>query len=307
MEEGRLTRPGSAGPENEDVTVDPLLAAAVEALGVTEPPAPLSPHHTHAWRTADWKIRTADDPTAAAALLHEARAVRLLSEAKLTSHTGAYARVGTGAWTALAWSPGTTLWEWCAAHRDDPADAAPRLRRIADRAFALLRRWHAAGWRHGDLHPGNVLIGGPDDDVEFIDFELTHHRELLPLPGPYRGGGDQATAPEIARLLLTTAAGVDLELTDAAEVYSLGATLRWAWTGAGPATPRFVGPRVTPTDVLEDIVGGRRRVPLTEARPWADRRLEALIEDTMALDPCTRSRTASHRIAGPGGAGPSGR
>ncbi|WP_331769435.1 phosphotransferase [Embleya sp. NBC_00888] len=169
----------------------------------------------------------------------------------------------SGVWKAGCGPPsrghrGLTLGQWCAAHRQDPADAAPRLRAAADRAFALLRRWHAAGWHHGDLHPGNVLITAAgtgtgahlafEAGVEFIDHDLTHHRDLLPLRGPYRGGGDQAIAPEIARLLFTTVPDVDVELTDAAEIYSLGATLRWAWTDAGPSTPRFVGPHVTPDD-----------------------------------------------------------
>ncbi|MYV97745.1 hypothetical protein GT354_05520, partial [Streptomyces sp. SID3343] len=37
-----------------------------------------------------------------------------------------------------------------------------------------------------------------------------------------------------------------------------------------------------------DIVTGRRRVPLADARPWPDPDLENLIEDTMALDPSAR-------------------
>ncbi|WP_237535658.1 phosphotransferase, partial [Streptomyces sp. SID3343] len=70
-----------------------------------------------------------------------------------------------------------------------PHDVAPRLRDVADGAFALLDRWHRAGWRHGDIHPGNILIT-TTGEIAFIDHDLTHHRDLLPLPGPYRGGGD---------------------------------------------------------------------------------------------------------------------
>ncbi|MYW04789.1 lipopolysaccharide kinase InaA family protein [Streptomyces sp. SID3343] len=271
--------------------MDPLLAAAVAALDVPDEPRPLSPYHARAWRTRNWKIKAAGTPAGVAKALHEVRAVELLRDAGLTTTTGAHGRIGDEVWTAVTWAPGETLWQWCA-HGATPQDVAPRLRDVADRAFALLGRWHRAGWRHGDVHPGNILIT-ETGDVVFIDHDLTHHRDLLPLPGPYRGGGDQATAPEIARRLLDTGPDVDIELTAAAETYSLGASLRWAWTGQAPATPRAVGADgVTPSDVLTDIVTGRRRVPLAEARPWPDPDLERLVEDTMRLDPSARGTGA---------------
>ncbi|MGW9211816.1 hypothetical protein ACWGR4_33205 [Embleya sp. NPDC055664] len=42
--------------------MDSLLAAALAALDVTEPPQPLTAHHTNAWRTTEWKIKTAVQP-----------------------------------------------------------------------------------------------------------------------------------------------------------------------------------------------------------------------------------------------------
>ncbi|GGH51259.1 class III lanthionine synthetase LanKC [Microbacterium album] len=43
---------------------------------------------------------------------------------------------------------------------------------IAGEVDAAIRRVHAAGSTHGDLHPGNVLVT-PDDRVVLIDFELS--------------------------------------------------------------------------------------------------------------------------------------
>ncbi|WP_439678196.1 hypothetical protein [Embleya sp. MST-111070] len=270
--------------------MDPLLAAALDTLDVTEPPQPLSPHHTSAWRTTAWKIKTATEPAAVASLLHEARAVALLNDAGLTPMSTAHGHTDRGAWAAFGWLDGATLWQWCRPAREHTAapDFAERLRAVASAAFTTLERWHTAGWHHGDIHPDNILIGPDEHTVDLIDLDLAHHPTLLPLPTPYRGGGDQATAPEIARRLLTTAPEIHLDLTDAAETYSLGAAIRWAWTGTTPATTRMAGPDATPADVLEDIATARRRPPLAEVRPWADARLETLIDAAMTLDPAAR-------------------
>lgn len=271
--------------------MDPLLEAALTALDVTEAPQPLSPHHTTAWRTTDWKIKTATKPAAVASLAHEARAVALLREAGLTAMPAVHGEGPGGAWAAFGWLPGTTLWQWCRPARETaaPADFAQRLQAVTAGAFAALESRHAAGWRHGDIHPDNILISPDESRIDLIDHDLAHHPSLLPLPGPYRGGGDQATAPEIARRLLDTPADVDLQLSEAAEIYSLGAAIRWAWTGTTPATDRMAGPDATPGDVLEDIATGRRRVPLADVRPWVDPELEALIDTAMALDPAERA------------------
>ncbi|MFI6984034.1 hypothetical protein ACIBSV_36220 [Embleya sp. NPDC050154] len=96
----------------------------------------------------------------------------------------------------------------------------------------------------------------------------------MPLQAPFRGGGDQATAPKIARQLPDTPPDIPLTLTDATETYTLGAAIRWAWTCTTPATTRKTAdPHVTPADVLEDIATGRRRIPTTTPpRGRSDRR-----------------------------------
>lgn len=270
----------------QNVRMDPLLVAALETLGVTERPRPLTSHHTNAWRAGQWRIKTAEGADVAA-LHHEARVLTMLREQGLYPVGGRHGHVGGGLWTAVEWVPGVTLWRWCeSARRNGPVPAHP-LPDLARRAFAALGRLHALGWHHGDIQPMNILVT-PGGGIEFIDHDLAHHPDRLPLPNPYRGGMDLTTAPEIARQLLETGPGQHVRLTDAAEVYSLGASFRAAWTGTAPATDRAIGGRITAADILEDIATGRHRPPLELARPWPDPDLEALIEATMALDPTTR-------------------
>ncbi|MGW9213421.1 hypothetical protein ACWGR4_41540 [Embleya sp. NPDC055664] len=245
--------------------MDPLLAAALADLDVTDEPHPLTTHHTDAWRAGRWKIKTTTEPKAATLLLHEAHAVRLLHARGLHPADGRHARVGDGIWTAVEFLPGVDLWQWCARGRlpDPPPDFAPRLTTIAHRVFTALERLNTAGWRHGDLQPWNILIG-PGDEPVFVDHEYTHHAGLLPPEGPYRGGMDHATTPGVARRLLHSPPDAHIRLT--------------------PATTRDVGPGVTLDDLLEDIATGRHHVPLADARPWPASELEALIAHATAPD-----------------------
>ncbi|MFE5331606.1 hypothetical protein ACFRCG_34995 [Embleya sp. NPDC056575] len=269
--------------------MDPLLAAALDALGIADRPRPLTAHHTNAWRAGQWRIKTAQSPAEAVPLRHEARALTLLRGQGLYPVSGTYGHVGAGLWTAVEWRPGVTLWQWCASARRGGPGRAHHLPVLAHRAFAGLARLHAAGWHHGDIQPMNILVT-PSGEIEFIDHDLAQHPDLLPLSVPYRGGMDLTTAPEIARRLLDTGPGQHIELSDAAEVYSLGASFRAAWTGRPPATDRQVGDGVGAADILADIATGRRRTPLVDARPWADPDLESLIEATMSLDPARRAK-----------------
>ncbi|WP_439678244.1 hypothetical protein [Embleya sp. MST-111070] len=273
--------------------MNPLLAAAIETLDLADTPEPLTEHHTLAWRVGDWKIKAATEPVPAANLLHEIRVVDRLHAQGLHPAAGASGRVGDGVWTALPWCAGTTLWMWCLPTREGRAapDAGPRLRAITHRAFDALHALHAAGWHHGDIQPTNILVGDDETSIAFIDHDLAQHADLAPTV-PYRGGMDQPTAPEIARRILDTPPDTHIELTDAAEQYSLAAAIRWAWTGSPPATTRAIGPGVTVTDLYEDIATGRRRPTWTDTRPWPEPELEALLDTRMSLDPATRAVNA---------------
>ncbi|MGW9210972.1 hypothetical protein ACWGR4_28790 [Embleya sp. NPDC055664] len=273
--------------------MNPLLAAAIEALALTDTPQPLTEHHTLAWRVGDWKIKAATEAVPVANLLHEVRAVDLLHAQGLHPATGARGRVGDGVWTALPWRAGTTLWMWCLPTREGRAtpDTGPRLRAITHHAFDALHALHAAGWHHGDIQPTNILIADDETSVAFIDHDLAQHADLPPTV-PYRGGMHQPTAPEIARLILDTPPETHIELTDAAERYSLAAAIRWAWTGASPAGTRDIGGDVTVTDLYEDIATGHRRPTWADTRPWPDPVLETLLDAYMSLDPTTRAESA---------------
>lgn len=104
-------------------------------------------------------------------------------------------------------------------------DTGSRLRAITHRAFDALHALHAAGRHHGDIQPTNILVGDDETSVGFIDHDLARHRDLPPTV-PCRGGTDQPTAPEIARLIVDTPPEAHIELTDAAERYSLAAAIR---------------------------------------------------------------------------------
>jgi len=269
--------------------MDPLLAAAIDALGITDTPRPLTVHHTRAWRVGDWKIKAATEPVPAANLLHEAHVVGLLHTRGLYPVVGEHGRVGDGVWTALPWRSGTTLWTWCLPAREGRAtpDAGQRLREITRHAFDALDTLHTAGWHHGDIQPTNILVADDEKSVAFIDHDLAQHPDL-PALVPYRGGMDHPTAPELARLIVDTPPETHIELTDAAETYSLAASIRWAWTGTSPATTRAIGADVTVADLYEDIATGRHRPTWADTRPWPEPELEAFLDARMSLDPGAR-------------------
>jgi len=272
------------------LTVDPLLGRALRTLDIVDPPRPLTQDHPNAWHAGAWKIKTATEPAASAALVHETAAVRALHRAGLYPVDAESGRDDNGVWSAVGWIAGPTLWDAFAPGRVDtgPDGFPTRMVDIADAAFTALDRLHTHGWLHGDIQPFNIVVTAPDT-VEFIDLDLTHHPRLLPLPVPYRGGLDHATAPETARTLLDTDIDTTVPLDDRAEWYSLGASLRWAWTGTTPANTPFVGAGATAHDVLADIATLRRRPPLAEVRPWAAPELEALIDRATRLDPADRA------------------
>ncbi len=99
-----------------------------------------------------------------------------------------------------------------------PSDEAAR---IVMQAAEGLAASHAAGVTHGDLHPGNVMIGG-DGQVKVIDFGLGR----LPFESveePAAGAAIGFVAPEVHQR--RARARMDL-----ADVYSAGALLYWLLT-----------------------------------------------------------------------------
>jgi tRNA A-37 threonylcarbamoyl transferase component Bud32 len=120
-------------------------------------------HYRSATGPHRWRERT-KHAIGAAASDREWRGLRWLAQADVAAPR-ALGRARTPAGDTLLvleWIDGPTLWDRLA---DDPADQRALLMETADAVAAL----HAAGLAHGDLHPGNLLIGerGP----VFVDLQ----------------------------------------------------------------------------------------------------------------------------------------
>ncbi|MFF0629893.1 hypothetical protein [Streptomyces sp. NPDC004296] len=250
-----------------------LVSVALGALGVDSPPKHLSGRKgANVWRAGDWTVKTAV-PGARGHLGHETAAYGLLQRQGL--HPGARHGQGeSGRWLALPWIDGRSVWEVFAPARDGHAtdDQRTVMRQTARAALAALQRLHETGWIHGDMQTENVLLAG--DVIEFIDFDNAHHPDL-PLPHPYRGGLVHVIAPEFAHQLLTTGEEQHVPLTAAAELFALGASLYWAWTGHRITNYRG-DPAGAHTELYADIADRRFR-DLAVDRPWSDTELEQLV------------------------------
>lgn len=124
-------------------------------------------------------------------------------------------------WLATAFVDGPTLAEHVAEHGPLPT---AELRRLVAGLAEALASVHAAGVLHRDLKPGNIMLA--TDGPRLIDFGISRAIEAhSQLPGRPAAGTPGYIAPE--RL-----AGA--EASEASDVFSLGAVLCFAATGAGP-------------------------------------------------------------------------
>ncbi|MFD3729491.1 hypothetical protein [Streptomyces sp. NPDC058671] len=291
-----LAAPPPSPRSPKDTPVEPtapaltLVGTAMTALQLDGPPKHLTGRKgSDVWQVGDQIIKTAV-PGARGDLAHETAAYTLLRDQG--RHPGIrHGHGDLGRWLALPRLDGPSLWEVFAPAREGHATEAQRtrMRDAARAAFAALAELHAAGWIHGDMQAENVIItsGGP----RFIDYDRARHRDLTPSATPYRGGLIHVIAPEIAAQLLATGDDVDVPLTPAAEVYALGASLYWAWTGVRITDYRG-DPAGAHTALYADISAGRRR-NITNDRPWADPTLEALITTATTTSPKNRQSTAT--------------
>ncbi|WP_328786964.1 protein kinase domain-containing protein [Streptomyces sp. NBC_00273] len=193
-----------------------------------------------------------------------------------------------GRWLAVGWVDGVPLWRALALARGPEGDR-PSVRTWLQR---IVRTWaeHLAGWAHADVQPTNTLIaeGGR---AEVIDYALA----CGPEPDrrlPYRGALTHTTAPEIAAAVLATAADIHVQAQPAADVWSLGASLFWCWTGHRPVPYDDSLDRL---DKLAVIATGRAS-PLADVRPWPFPDFETTITACLAPDPADRP-TAKELIA----------
>ncbi|AXB47456.1 serine/threonine-protein kinase [Amycolatopsis albispora] len=134
---------------------------------------------------------------------------------------------------------------------------------------AALATAHEAGIVHGGVHPGNVLFretGEPLISDFGVVLRAAFPRDVLP--------GLEFTAPETVR---------DGTVDEAADLYGLGAVLRFALTGEPPF--RFLPGEQSGERVL--------KVLHAEPEPVADERLGALIGRLLAKDPADRPEDAA--------------
>ncbi|MET9427016.1 hypothetical protein [Streptomyces sp. NPDC003036] len=197
-----------------------------------------------------------------------------------------------GRWLAVRWVDGIPVWRAFALARGPEADrpsVRPWLLGIARTWAERLTRMHAAGWTHADVQPTNALIAN-DGRAQLIDYALA----CGPGDGarlPYRGALTHTTAPEVADAILATTADTHIHAQPPADIWGLGASLFWCWTGRRPFSYEDDTPR---EDKLRAIVK-TATLPLNDVRPWAFPEFEEAIR--ACLTPAPEDRPSATDLA----------
>lgn len=162
-----------------------------------------------------------------------------------------------------------SLAETLAEHRSLPPE---QVARIGTEVATALAAAHEAGIVHRDVKPGNILIG-ENGSAKITDFGISRATDDGTLTGSGRFAGTPAfLAPEAAR---------GEAPSQAADVYSLGATLYTAVEG------RFPYGDIENQMALLYAAAAGRHTPPTKAGP-----LTGVLARLMALDPAERPTMA---------------
>lgn len=127
----------------------------------------------------------------------------------------------------MGWCDGVPVATAAAALRRGQGQPPPELLALCGSVLEAYARLHALGVIHGDVHPGNILIGRHQEPT-LIDFGLARW-EGGTCPEPGRGGVAYFFEPEYA--LARRAGHRPPPASFAGEQYALGALLYWLLTG----------------------------------------------------------------------------
>ncbi|WP_328549191.1 protein kinase domain-containing protein [Streptomyces platensis] len=190
-----------------------------------------------------------------------------------------------GRWLAVNWIDGAPLWRALALARGPEGDRAPVrpwLAGIARTWTEHLARMHAAGWAHADIQPTNTLVTH-DGHAAVIDYALACGPDDAHRRVPDRGALTHTTAPELATQILDTPADTHIQAQPPGDIWSLGASLFWCWTGQRPVA-------YDDLDRLEKlaVIARGTTTALRDVRPWPFPEFEDAITACLAPDPADR-------------------
>lgn len=168
----------------------------------------------------------------------------------------------------------------------DPARICAILRDVA----AAVHYAHEEGILHGDLNPENVLVAsdGLQDNALVKDFGIGRLLESIGAPSPGKEGAvwirnPAFLPPEQVRVLKTG-------LSEAGDVYSLGATLYGALAGRPPFEGKDVQQVVKRVMIEEPL-------PIEKVQPGVPEALGAIIRKAMAKERGLRYAAAQEMAA----------
>jgi len=133
-----------------------------------------------------------------------------------------------GEWLLLRWVEGETVSSIAKDIRSSDVDKACKdfLVLFISIAEAYVKI-HQKGFLHGDVQPAHMVLERESDQVTLFDWGLGREANSNRLD--YRGGFVHYTAPEIAAGMLQDKK--DMQYAMASEIYSLGATFFFLYTG----------------------------------------------------------------------------
>ncbi|MFI0721659.1 hypothetical protein [Streptomyces sp. NPDC021224] len=288
---------GATAPPEAVAALEPRVGPGAECVLLSDR------RGSRAWKvTGEWAtvVLKANSPEAgqerdkAAEIDQEDRHLRALTAAEAID-PGYRVDAGGwdgGHWLAVDWLAGEPLWHAFAQARGPEGDrpAARRWLLTVTRTWAArLARMHAAGWTHADVQPTNTVVT-PEGRAAFFDFALSCGPDTADRL-PYRGALTHTTAPEIADALLTTSADTHVQVRPPADVWGLGASLFWCWTGCRPVPYADEASR---PDKLCAIAAGER-ADLAAVRPWPFPAFEEVI--AACLTPSAAERPGAAEVA----------